>query len=75
VDIFALGCIMAELYNLAPLFPGSNEPDQLNKMVKILGTPDPNTWAEGHKLAKAKGYYFPDEKGQNLGNLIPDASP
>lgn len=27
VDIFALGCIMAELYLLKPLFNGSNEID------------------------------------------------
>ena len=27
VDIFALGCIMAELYLLKPLFPGNNELD------------------------------------------------
>ena len=39
VDIFALGCIMAELYTFCPLFPGSNEVDQLNKIVKVLGTP------------------------------------
>jgi len=42
VDIFALGCIMAELYTLVLLFAGSNEVDQLNKIVKILGTPDKN---------------------------------
>ena len=27
VDIFALGCIMAELYTFKPLFPGSSEMD------------------------------------------------
>lgn len=27
VDIFALGCIMIELYNLRPLAPGENEND------------------------------------------------
>jgi len=27
VDIFALGCIMAELYLLRPLFPGNSEID------------------------------------------------
>lgn len=33
---------MAELYTLVPLFAGTNEVDQLNKIVKILGTPDKN---------------------------------
>lgn len=27
IDIFAIGCIMAELYKLYPLFPGQNELD------------------------------------------------
>jgi hypothetical protein len=35
---------MAELYMQAPLFPGNNEIDQLNKIVKILGTPDKSVW-------------------------------
>jgi serine/threonine protein kinase len=39
VDIFAFGCIAIELYSLSPLFPGSNDFDQLNRIVKSLGTP------------------------------------
>lgn len=65
---------MAELYTFAPLFPGANETDQLNKIVKILGTPDKNDWPEGYKLAQNLGYYFPQEKAANLGELIPNAS-
>ena len=59
VDVFALGCIIAELYTLTPLFAGNNEVDQLNKIVKILGTPEKSDWPEGYKLAQARGYYFP----------------
>ena len=33
VDIFALGCIMAELYLRNPLLKGQNEIDQLNKTL------------------------------------------
>ncbi len=58
VDIFALGCIMVELYNLVPLFAGSNEVDQLNRIVKILGTPSKEEWPEGYKLAQSKGRCF-----------------
>ena len=36
VDIFAMGCVMAELYNLRPLAPGSNEQDQLYKLCSCL---------------------------------------
>ena len=33
------GCVMYELITLRPLFPGSNELDQINKIHDILGTP------------------------------------
>ena len=49
---------MAELYTFCPLFPGTNEMDQLNKIVKILGTPDKADWPEGYKLAQSKGITF-----------------
>lgn len=75
VDIFALGCIMAELYMQVPLFPGASEIDQLNKIVKVLGTPTKDNWPEGFKLAQSRGYHFPTEVGQNLADLIPYASP
>lgn len=48
VDIFAVGCIMAELYLGRPLFPGNSEQDQLTRIVTILGTPQPSEWPEGH---------------------------
>ena len=60
VDVFAFGCILAELYNLGPLFPGSNDMDQLSRIVKILGTPDISEWAEGYKLAKTLSKSFFD---------------
>lgn len=37
VDIFALGCIMAELHTGDPLLPGSSEADQLLRLSKLLG--------------------------------------
>ena len=39
IDIFALGCILAELYMLRPLFPGKNETDQMYKICAVLGSP------------------------------------
>lgn len=40
IDIWAMGCILAELYTFRPLFPGSSEVDQLFKVCSVLGTPD-----------------------------------
>lgn len=39
MDIFALGCVIVELFTLNPLFPGDNTVDQLHKIINILGTP------------------------------------
>ena len=39
LDIWAMGCIMAELYTLRPLFPGSSEIDEIFKICAVLGTP------------------------------------
>jgi serine/threonine protein kinase len=53
IDMFALGAIMAELYTLRPLFPGSSEADELVKISSVLGTPTAATWPEGLRLAAA----------------------
>ena len=37
LDIWALGCIFAELIDGNPLFPGENELDQLFLIQKCLG--------------------------------------
>ncbi|KAL3073671.1 hypothetical protein niasHT_039211 [Heterodera trifolii] len=49
IDLWALGCIMAELYMLRPLFPGTSELDQIFKIVNILGTPRKEEWPEGKR--------------------------
>lgn len=74
VDIFALGCIMAELYMLRPLAPGANENDQLLKLCSVLGTPNMSSWPEGYKLASAMGYRFPQCVPMNFNSLVPTAS-
>lgn len=40
IDIWAVGCIMAEMYTLQPLFPGRSEIDQIFRVCSVLGTPD-----------------------------------
>ena len=72
VDIFAIGCILAELYLNRPLFPGSSEIDQLNRLCSVLGTP--NDWNEGQRLASSLNYIFPQYISTSLSDLIPTAS-
>ncbi|WFD39230.1 uncharacterized protein MJAP1_002201 [Malassezia japonica] len=39
VDIWSTGCVMAELMQGLPLFPGESGIDQLVEIIKVLGTP------------------------------------
>jgi protein kinase len=47
IDLWACGCIMAELYLSKPLFAGSSEADQMCRICAILGTPTKENWSEG----------------------------
>ncbi|KAF9584746.1 hypothetical protein BGW38_005330 [Lunasporangiospora selenospora] len=40
IDMWSLGCILAELYTGYPLFPGENEQEQLSCIMEIQGVPD-----------------------------------
>ncbi|KAK8945045.1 Cyclin-dependent kinase F-4 [Platanthera zijinensis] len=74
VDMWAMGAIMAELFTLHPLFPGSNEVDEIHKICSVIGSPDQATWPEGLQLAESMRYKFAQIPGANLFELIPSAS-
>merc|ERR1719223_595706 len=40
VDLWSIGCVLAEMLRGRPLFPGENGVDQLVEIVKILGAPN-----------------------------------
>ncbi|KAF9405928.1 hypothetical protein BGZ94_003314, partial [Podila epigama] len=40
IDMWSLGCILAELYTGYPLFPGENEQEQLSCIMEIQGVPE-----------------------------------
>ncbi|KAM4599971.1 serine/threonine-protein kinase ICK-like [Fundulus diaphanus] len=75
IDQWAVGCIMAELYTLRPLFPGSSEVDTIFKICQVLGTPKKTDWPEGYQLASAMNFRWPQCVPSNLKTLIPNASP
>ncbi|XP_062985841.1 serine/threonine-protein kinase MAK [Elgaria multicarinata webbii] len=74
IDIWAVGSIMAELYTLRPLFPGTSEVDEIFKICQVLGTPKKGDWPEGYQLATAMNFRFPQCVSLNLKTLIPNAS-
>lgn len=69
-DIWALGCIMAELYKLGAIFPGENEFDQINQIFKILGTPTKSKWPWGYTQAENLGIEFPVYYKKDLKEIL-----
>lgn len=68
IDMFAMGCIIAEIYHGRALFPGTSEDDQLEKITAVLGTP--NNWRDGLVLARRYGYQFKQYSGMLLNEII-----
>ena len=54
MDMWGVGCVYFEMLSLYPLFPGTNELDQINKIHNILGTPPPDTLAKLKKQSEAR---------------------
>lgn len=51
IDMWSLGCILAELYTGYPLLPGEDEGDQLACTIELMGMPPPKL-VEQSKRAK-----------------------
>lgn len=74
VDMFACGCIMAELYMLRPLFPGKSESDMINRVCQIMGSPTSAIWAAGMEFAATRRVKFPTCPKTPLSKLMPHAN-
>ena len=75
-DLWGAGCVFFEITSLYPLFPGTNELDQINRIHKVLGTPTPDLLAKFKRNGAAHvNFDFPDQKGIGLSQLIPHAAP
>lgn len=44
VDVWAMGCVLAELELRVPLLPGTSELDQLDRTFRLCGTPTEADW-------------------------------
>jgi len=49
IDMWSLGCILAELYTGYPIFPGENEEEQLACIMEIMGAPEPYIVEQGSR--------------------------
>lgn len=70
-DVFALACVMAELWNLRPLFPGANEIEQLHLIFSVLGSPSMNFLMK-HCNKNLNHFSFKDYQKQDLKLVLLD---
>ncbi|KAL1956351.1 hypothetical protein VTO42DRAFT_7434 [Malbranchea cinnamomea] len=70
IDIWSAGCIMAEMYTGRPLFPGTTNEDQLQKIFRLMGTPSERSWPGISQLPEYKPN-FPVYATQDLRVIIP----
>jgi len=71
IDMWSVGCIFAELITKEPLFPGRSELDQLDKVFKMLGTPNETIWPGLSELPSAKKINFSYQPYNNLRHKFP----
>lgn len=50
IDMWSIGCVMAELFHQSPLFPGECERDQVELIVNLFGTSLEDYWPEFRNL-------------------------
>jgi serine/threonine protein kinase len=74
IDIWAAGCILAELYNREPLFQGTNYVDQLNCIFDVIGTPGDSD-IDSIRNPKAKKYVkkLRPREALDWSSVVPDA--
>ena len=70
IDLWSAGCIMAEMYTGRPLFPGTTNEDELQRIFRLMGTPSEHTWPGIAKYPEYKPT-FHVYATQDLRNLLP----
>lgn len=75
MDLWGAGCVFFEITSLYPLFPGTNELDQINRIHKVLGTPDVALLTKFKQNGAAHvNFDFPPQNGIGITQLIKHSS-
>ncbi|KAI9593563.1 kinase-like domain-containing protein [Syncephalis fuscata] len=76
IDVWSVGCILAEMLSGRPLFPGRDYHHQLTLILDVLGTPTMEDFY-AIKSRRARDYIrsLPFKKKIPFKNMFPEASP
>lgn len=72
IDMWSIGCVIAEMFLGEPIFCGKNSKDQFMKIMQVLGTPTP---AEVKSMCDNVNTNLPMIKGIGLKKKLKDADP
>jgi serine/threonine protein kinase len=73
VDMWSVGCIMADLYRKMPLFKGSNAEEQWVEICRVMGTPTEEVWPG---VSMLRNFAFtPAYPKQDLSSFVPQIEP
>ncbi|XP_077989114.1 cyclin-dependent kinase 7-like [Glandiceps talaboti] len=73
VDLWAVGCILAELLLRVPFLPGDSDLDQLSRIFQTLGTPTEEVWPSMMSLPDYIEFKkFPGTPLRHIFTAVPD---
>lgn len=72
IDMWSVGCVLAEMVVGTPLFTGENAVDQLVEIIKVLGTPSKSEILDMNK--HCTDFNFPIVQKQLWQDILVDAS-
>ncbi|XP_077536997.1 cyclin-dependent kinase 20-like [Haemaphysalis longicornis] len=74
IDLWAIGCVFAEMLNASPLFRGESDIEQLCLVIKALGTPNEQVWPGLKQLPDYHKISFEESDGVPWRTLLPDVN-
>ncbi|CAH4036400.1 cyclin-dependent kinase 20-like [Pieris brassicae] len=75
VDVWAVGCIIAEMITKKPLFAGESDIEQLAIVVQHLGTPTEDLWPDHSNLPDYHKITFPECPPMSWTEILPGVEP